>query len=194
MVSAIIRTLQEEHKKSPDLTRAILLFINGYMMQDQVIPTQELMSLFTILTRIQSFENKRFERIREKHQALKKRVQAKPSLAKQLIEDTRFMNTVITKQNQIFYLSLLISRMIVEQIFESEMGDINHSELLDQLHSHLKLIVSNLDRNDQALILLTLEVISDIVQRAGIPKDIKSTYLSLRLKRFFDGLVYLTPY
>ena len=132
--------------------------------------------------------------MREKHQALKKRVQAKPSLAKQLIEDTRFMNTVIIKQNQIFYLSLLISRALVDQIFESEMGDVNYSDLLDQLHNHLKLIVSNLDRNDQALILLTLEVISDIVQRAGIPKEIKSTYISLRLKRFFDGLVYLTPY
>lgn len=151
--------------------------------------------LFSSLIKVQSFENKRFERLKEKHISLKKKAKAKNSFAEQFIKETKFINTVLLKQNQIFYLSLLLTRNILGVLNDIETEDIHQWKAIQlQVHSYLKLIVHNLDRNDQALILLNLEVISEIVQRFGIPKDIKGTYLSLRLQRFFERLVYMTPY
>lgn len=155
----------------------------------------EMFGLFSTLIKVQSFENKRFERLKEKHVGLKKKAKAKNSFAEQFIKETKFINTVLLKQNQIFFLSLLLTRNILGVLNDLETEDIHQWKAIQlQVHNYLKLIVVNLDRNDQALILLTLEVISEIVQRFGIPKDIKETYLSLRLQRFFERLVYLTPY
>lgn len=155
----------------------------------------EMFGLFSSLIKIQSFENKRFERLKEKHVGLKKKAKTKNSFAEQFIKETKFINTVLLKQNQIFYISLLLTRNILGVLNDVETEDIHQWRAIQaQIHSYLKLIVFNLDRNDQALILLTLEVVSEIVQRFGIPKDIKQTYLSLRLQRFFENLVYMTPY
>lgn len=154
-----------------------------------------MLGLFSTLIKIQSFENKRFERLKEKHVGLKKKAKAKNSFAEQFIKETKFINTVLLKQNQIFYLSLIISKNIIEVLthFDAE-DEFQFHTIQAQVQQYLKLLVFNLDRNDQALILSTLEVISEIVQKFGIPQDIKSTYLSLRLQRFFERLVYLTPY
>lgn len=195
IISAILRTLSEEHRQSPDLTRAILSFLRGFIYEKGFKSEEEMFGLFSSLIKIQAFENKRFERLRETHQNLKKKLKIKSSLAAEVLKETRFMNTVLAKQNQIFYLSLVIAQEIIASMLEFA-GE-NEQQVLSiqaQMHTYLKHIVYNLDRNDQALILMTLEMISGIVQHVGVPKDVKSTYLSLRLQRFFDSLVYLTPY
>jgi hypothetical protein len=151
--------------------------------------------LFGTIIKIQAFENKRFDRLKEKHAGYKKKAKAKTSFAEQYVKETKFINTVIVKQNQIFYLALVLTRNILGVLNDLETDDTDQWKAIQvQVHNFLKLIVFNLDRNDQALILLTLEVISEIVQRFGIPPDLKSTYLSLRLQRFFESLVYLAPY
>lgn len=185
----------QDHKKSPDLTRTILLFSKNYAETVGFKSEQEMFGLFSTILKIQAFENTRFERLKEKHQGYKKKVKAKASFAEQYVKETKFFNTVIAKQNQIFYLSLVLTRNILGVLNDLETEDIGQWKAIQaQVQHFLKLIVINLDRNDQALILLTLEVISEIVQRFGVPQDIKTTYLSLRLQRFFESLVYLSPY
>lgn len=195
IMSAIVRTLNEDHRKSPDLTRALLIFLRGYVKQVGFRDSQEMMTVFSILGKIQAYENNRFDRMRSKHANLKKKSSQKASFHEQYLKENRFINTVIAKQNQIFYLSLIIALEVVFSLSEMEFEDPNQwQSVANQVHSYLKLIIPNLDRNDQALILKTLEAVSEIVQRFGVPQDIKTTYLSLRLQRFFESLVYLTPY
>ena len=195
IIAAIVRTLNEDFKRSPDLTRIILTFIRGYGENVGFKSEAEMMGLFQTLVKIQAFENKRFESMREKHNGLKKKVQTKLSFAETFLKETKHMNTIIAKQNQIAYLSMTIARSIAELTKDIEAPDMKHwQDVQNLMLSYLKLIVYNLDRNDQALILLTLETISDFVQNFGIPKDINKTYLSLRLQRFFKSMVYMAPY
>src|SRR3990167_4023776 len=196
IMSAIQRSLVEDFRKSPDYTRAVLALLRVYLESATTeIEEDDIFELMNTLIKIQTFENKRYEKLREKYTTLKKKAASKSSFAEQFVKEVKFMNTIIAKQNQIFYLSLLIA-----QIISNFARDIDPSEsallqqVMSQMHHYMKLIVSNLDRNDQAVILLTLETISEFVTEWNIPNEMKSTYLSLRLQKFFDNLVYMSPY
>lgn len=177
------------------MTRVILSFIKNYSETVGFKSEEEMFGLFSTLIRIQGFENKRFEKLKEKHEGMKKKSKVKMSFAEQFVKETKFINIIIAKQNQIFYLSLILARSILGLFNEIETDNVDQWKAIqNQVHKYFKLIIVNLDRNDQALILMTLEVVSEIVQRFGVPKDTKETYLSLRLQRFFESLVYLSPY
>lgn len=196
IMSAIQRSLVEDFKKSPDYTRAVLAFLRTYLEAAMnPVEDEEVFELMNTLIKIQAFENKRYEKLREKHTTLKKKAATKNSFADQFVKEVKFMNTIIAKQNQIFYLSLLIAQIISNFARDLDPSEVSlWQQAQAQMHQYLKLIVSNLDRHDQAVILLTLETISEFVREWGIPNDMKSTYLSLRLQKFFDSLVYMSPY
>lgn len=174
----------------------MLVFIKGFLETAgfRGENDEEMIDLFLTLMKIQMFENKRYERMKEKHIGIKNKAatQKKASATEQLVKETKFMNKIIAKQNQIFYLILLIAKSIAMAV--TEMDPSEAEKILPHLHEFLKLIVKNLDRKDQALILLTLDYISEFVRFFGAPPNMKGTYASLRLQRFFDELVYMTPY
>lgn len=175
----------------------ILLFLKGFMettFDNNVPELREIqLSLFTTLVKIHGFEYNRFERMREKHRKLQEKAKAKPSLIEQLLKETKFMNTVIVKQNQIFYISMIIARMMLHS-FEYEENPQVIAKLEAAMSAFVKLIVKNLDRNDQALVLQTFDTIYDIVSKFGAPEDFRKTHISLRLQRFFDTKLYMCPY
>lgn len=215
VVMALTRTLSEEHTKNQDLTKVIMLFLFEYMQNNLMLimdepaygeetgdseKLQTILNLMDILNKIQKFENRRFKRMWDKHTDLKKKSKLKPAYMEKYIKETRHLKTVMAKQNQTFCISLafVIDMLkIITVVSEEELEEIlkgSVEKIVNYMLTYLKLIVPNIDRKEQTLILLTLKTISEIVNLFGVPDDFSDTYFSLRLMRFFENQVYLTPY
>lgn len=79
-------------------------------------------TILDLVIKIFEYEYSRFDRIAQRHQQLKKRCGKQKSLIAQLERDTKSINQVITKQNQIFHLCLeIFSKMcIVDFHYQSD--------------------------------------------------------------------------
>ena len=122
LISAILRNLEEEGRKSQDLTRIILRIVIDYLDWNENRGALDIGTLDTMqrainnVLKIFRFEFSRFNRLVEKHKRMsarldktddkgeKKVIPDEIQLREQLAKDTRSINVIIAKQNQIFHM------------------------------------------------------------------------------------------
>jgi hypothetical protein len=112
-----------------------------------------------------------------------------------LAKDTKSINVVIAKQNQIFHMCLEIlnrSNFLDDRFNEAEIEDMH--EITSMFQKFSCFLVRTLDRKDPALILTAFEMMDKIFDYFGIPEFIKTEHLALRMEKFFENKVYLYPY
>ena len=147
------------------------------------------------LLKIFETEFTRFDRVAKRHKTLKARCKRNKQLIPQLEKDTKSINIVIAKQNQIFHMCLEIlnrSNFLDERFHEMQYED---SDMLTRMFQKFSCyLVRTLDRNDVALILTTFEMLDKIFQYFEMTDIIKEEHLALRMERFFESKVYLYPY
>lgn len=114
LISAILRTLEEEHRKSQDLTRIILRFVIDLLDYHEQYGVMDANTVETMqralnnVLKILRFEFSRFQKLAEKHKKIADKREKNPSdqLSEQLAKETRSINLIIGKQNQIFHMCL----------------------------------------------------------------------------------------
>lgn len=183
IISAIIRTLGEEHRNSMKLTRLILSFLVEYIQAiDHTIDN------FTIILnhvlKIFKFEFERFGRLEQRQNKLSIRAEKEDSLIPRLSADTLKINKLIANQNLTFIHCLeLIKRSNIFDILEQD--DVYFNKFSD-------LLVKTLDRDDHALNLLAFQVLDNILNKHS--PEVSKLHLALRMERFFVNQNYLYPY
>ena len=200
LISAILRNLEEEGRKSQDLTRIILRIVIDYLdwnetrggLDQGTVDTMQ--RAINSVLKIQRFEFSRFNRLVDKHKRMtaklaitsgeegqKKEIPNELQLKEQLAKDTRSINIIIAKQNQIFH-------MCLEQLYRGE----GYEEAFQK--NITKLIVCLIDRNDDGLLRATFGMLDKISGQVDISQELKEEHMALRLARFFEKQTYLYPY
>ena len=200
LISAILRNLEEEGRKSQDLTRIILRVVIDYLDWNENRGALDLGTVETMqrainnVLKIFKFEFSRFNRLADKHKRLsarqavndndtgeKKVIVDEQKLREQLAKDSRNINVIIAKQNQIFH-------MCLELLYRGE----GYEEVFQK--SITKLIVCLIDRNDDGLLRAAFSMLDKILFQVDVSKELKEEHMALRLARFFDKQTYLYPY
>ena len=115
--------------------------------------------ILDLMMMIFKYEFDRFGRLEERHRKLKKRAERKPELLKQLEEDTKKINSLISSQNMIFNMCLEIlkrTNFLVDAEYQMNMEEAGPNMSVQKIQKYLKkfseYLVKTLDRNDHALI------------------------------------------
>lgn len=166
-------------------------------IEEMLDEDSEYRTILNTLLKIFECEFSRFERLALRHEKLKSRAIKHGDLVPKLEKDTKSINIVIAKQNQIFHMCLEIlnrSNFLVDKFNLMEQYEAAVHEITVIFQRFACYLVKTLDRNDPALILTAFEMMDKIFDYFGIPDFIKKEHLALRMERFFENKVYLYPH
>ena len=135
-------------------------YFTRYVPPEQREEDSNYQMILDLMMMIFKYEFDRFGRLEERHRKLKKRSERKPELLKQLEEDTKKINSLISSQNLIFNMCLEIlkrTNFLVDAEYQMNMEEgggpnMSSQKIQKYLKKFSQFLVKTLDRNDHALI------------------------------------------